>query len=337
MRNLITASSNDIALLLLPNFNAMATMAFLDPLRAANYLSAAPLYRWEFLALDGRTVTASNGLRATSLRSLPKAESTYDLVFVCSSWAPEKHCSRELFSWLRQSAKAGAALGGIDTGAMVLGHAGLLHSCRATVHYEHAAAFQEIFPEVGWSDDLFVIDNNRLTCCGGMASADLALEIIRLQHGIGLANASARYIFHDRLRPASEGQSPKHHQPVGYAAPAQLQQAIIQMERNLEDPLSMGEIARASGLSLRTLERLFRRHTGVSPVRYYQDVRLDRARGMITQTEMSVMEISVACGFSSPDYFSRIYKRRFGLTPSADRVEGRVPFQFRAYPAHAGT
>ncbi len=329
--------SNDIALLLLPNFNAMATMAFIDPLRAANYLSATPLYRWEFLALDGRTVTASNGLRATAVRPLPKAAKAYDLAFVCSSWAPEKHYSKELFSWLRRKAKAGTTLGGIDTGAMVLGHAGLLHGCKATVHYEHAAASRELYPRVNWSDDLFVIDGNRLTSCGGMAAADLALEIIRLQHGIGLANASARYIFHDRLRPASEGQSPKHHQPVGYAAPAQLQQAIIHMERNLEDPLSIGDIARASGLSLRTMERLFRQHTGVSPVRYYQDVRLDRARGMITQTDMSVLEISVACGFSSPDYFSRTYKRRFGLTPSADRVEGRVPFQFRAYPAHAGT
>jgi AraC family carnitine catabolism transcriptional activator len=107
------------------------------------------------------------------------------------------------------------------------------------------------------------------------------------------------------------------------------------MERHLETPRSLAAIATACGLSQRHMERLFREHTGVTPVRYYMDVRLDRARGMITQTEMSVLQVSVACGFASPEYFARVYRRRFGLTPREDRIAGRVPFQFRSYPAHA--
>ena len=212
----------------------------------------------------------------------------------------------------------------------------MLNGRKATVHYEHAAAFRELFPEIAPSDALFVIDANRLTCCGGMASSDLALEIIRAQHGIGLANASARYIFHDRLRTSSEEQSPQHHEPVGYAAPPKLRAAIILMERHLETPRPLPAIAAACGLSQRHMERLFREHTGVTPVKYYMDVRLDRARGMITQTDMSVLQVSVACGFASPEYFARVYRKRFGLMPSADRIAGRVPFQFRSYPAHAG-
>ena len=325
-----------IAVLILPSFNALATMAFLDPFRAANYLSASPLYDWQVVSRDAKPVAASNGFQMTETLPLSQAEGPFDFVFVSASWTPERYRDKRIFNWLRRCARGGAALGALDTGAFVLAFAGLLEGRKAVVHYEHAAAFRELFPENPRTDALFAIDGNRLTCCGGMASSDLALEIIRLQHGIDLANASARYIFHDRLRSSAEEQSPQHHEPVGYAAPRRLRQAIILMERNLETPLSLAEIAEACGLSQRHLARLFREHTGVTPVRYYMDVRLDRARGMITQTELSVLQVSVACGFASPEYFARVYRARFGLTPSADRVAGRVPFQFRAYPAHAG-
>ncbi len=105
------------------------------------------------------------------------------------------------------------------------------------------------------------------------------------------------------------------------------------MERNLENPIPLSEISTITGLSNRQLQRLFGSHTGVTPVRYYLEIRLDRARSMVTQTEMSIMEIAVACGFTSQEYFARVYKERFSLTPSEDRQEGRVPFQFRSFPS----
>ena len=333
----VHAASCRIAVLILPSFNVMATMALIDPFRAANYLSAKPLYSWQAVSLDTQLVTASNGFRIADAQPLSQAEAYFDFVFVSASWTPEKYRDKRIYDWLRRCARAGAALGGLDTGAFILAFAGLLKGRSATVHYEHAAAFRELFPDIQTSDALFVIDSNRLTCCGGMAAGDLALEIIHMQHGIDLANASARYIFHDRLRSSAEVQSPQHHEPVGYAAPRKLREAIVLMERNLETPLPVSAIAATCGLSQRHMERLFRHHADVTPNRYYMDVRLDRARGMITQTEMSVLQVSVACGFASPEYFARVYRRRFGLTPSSDRTEGRVPFQFRSYPAHAGT
>ena len=107
------------------------------------------------------------------------------------------------------------------------------------------------------------------------------------------------------------------------------------MESNLEPPLPLSAIAASVELSQRQLERLFRGHTGVTPVQYYLEVRLDRARGMVTQTELPLLEIAVACGFNSEEYFSRVYRRRFGLAPSKDRRQGRIPFQFRAFPSHS--
>ena len=160
--------------------------------------------------------------------------------------------------------------------------------------------------------------------------------MIRLRDGIDIANAAARYIFHDRLRTGTEGQFPSHHEPVGYAAPGKLRHAIVCMERNLENPLPLADVAREAGLSQRQLERLFRTHTGVTAVQYYLGSRLDRARSLVTQTEMPLLAVAVACGFSSQEYFARAYREHFGLQPSRDRREGRIPFQFRSFPAHRG-
>ena len=323
-----------IAVLLLPFFNAMATMALLDPLRAANYLTGTPQYCWDMISLDGEPVYASNGLQFANTQPLASAGYDYDFVFVSSSWTPEAYQDRPVLNWLRQCARKGVVLGGIDTGAFLLAYAGLLEGVRLTVHYEHIAAFKELFPELDLCDDLYVIDGNRMSCCGGTAASDLALQIIRIDNGIDSANAAARYIFHDRLRAGTEGQFPLHHEPVGHTVSTKLRRAIVCMERHLENPLPLTIIAKESGLSQRQLERLFRAHTGVTPAQYYLEIRLDRARGMVTQTEMPLLAIAIACGFSSQEYFARVYKKRFNLQPSKDRQEGRIPFQFRAFPSH---
>ena len=323
-----------IGLLLLPSFNAMATMAFLDPFRAANYLTGDPTYRWDMITLKGGAISASNGLQVADTMSITQVRHAYDLVIVCSSWTPEAYRDRRLLGWLRQCARQGAVMGGIDTGAFLLAFAGLLDGRSVTVHYEHIAAFKELFPDIAISDRLYTIDGNRISCCGGSAASDLALEIIRLGPGLTMANAAARYIFHDRLRTAAEGQLPLYHEPVGYNAPRKLREAIAAMEQDLETPRSLSAIAQDVDLSQRQLERLFKVHTGITPVQYYLEIRLDRARGMVTQTDLSMLEIAVACGFSSQEYFARTYKTRFGLPPSKDRREGRIPFQFRSFPSH---
>ena len=281
-------------------------------------------------------MVASNGLQVAVNGAFGTLSDAPDFLVVNASWAPERFRGRPLQNGLRRFAKHGSVMCGLDTGAFVLAYAGLLDGHRAAVHYEHIAAFRELFPECSMDESLFVFDRDRLTCCGGLAAADMALEIIRLQQGLELANASSRYVFHERLRPGDEGQLPDTREPVGYAAPIKLREAILIMERNLEQPVPIRDIAKELNISQRQMERLFRSHTGVSPIRYYVDVRLDRARGLITQTELPIAEVAVACGFGTAVQFTRTYKRRFGIAPSRDRIEGRVPFQFRSFPSHAG-
>ena len=107
------------------------------------------------------------------------------------------------------------------------------------------------------------------------------------------------------------------------------------MEQHLENAVPIATLAARTGLSHRQLDRLFRRYVGKSPVAYYRDIRLDRARSLVTQTDMPMSEISMASGFASQVHFSRAYRQRFGLAPRTDRVEGRIPFEFRAWPMHS--
>lgn len=332
----VDRSTFNIGMLVLEGFNALAMNAFIDPFRSANYLRSANLYHWTFLSTGSQQAIASNGITVGGLVPFLEVDREMDMLVVNASWNVERFNQPRLLNWLRAHAQRGTALCGLDTGAFILGYAGLLKDRAAAVHYEHIAAFRELFPDTAMGEDLFVIDGDRLTCCGGGAATDLALEILRLQQGIDIANAAGRYIFHERLRAGQEGQLPETSEPIGYAAPPKLREAIVLMERNLEHLLSIGAVADRVDLSQRQLERLFKAHTGVSPVRYYLDVRLDRARGLVTQTELPIVSISVACGFTSAARFTRAYSDRFGLTPSRDRIEGRVPFQFRSFPSHAG-
>lgn len=317
-----------------PNFNLAATVGFLDPFRASNYLDGSILFQWDLASAAGGDVIASNGIsvRTRALREVRNRPQ--DIVIVSSSWAPESYNGAPLHGALLRWAREGATLGALDTGAFILAEAGLLKGKRATTHYEHIDSLRELYPDAETSEDLFVFDGNRITCCGGAAATDFALHVIRSMHGDSLANAAARYLFHQSLRPQGTSQNPGSVEPLGSTAPNALKQAIKLMEENLEDALSIPQICKRIRLSQRQLDRLFAQFVRKSPVLYYRDIRLDRARSLVTQTDMRLSEIAVACGFSSQAHFSRAYRERFGLAPRTDRVEGRVPFEFRAWPMH---
>lgn len=323
-----------VTIIVTPSFNLAPTIGFLDPLRAANYLEGRALYQWKIVSIEGGLITASNGLAMVTSVIKAVDDATPELLMVSASWTPEAYGKPAMLAALRWHARRGVVMGGIDTGGFLLAAAGLLDGRRATVHYEHLDAFAELYPKVDVREDLYMIDGDRMTCAGGIAATDLALQIIQKRQGPALANAAARYIFHDRLRAPGERQESSGIEPVGASTPKKLRDAIKIMGEHLEEQLTVPEIAGYVGLSQRQLERLFAENTGCSPIRYYRDIRLDRARGLITQTDMPVLEVALACGFSSPEHFSRAYRMRFGVPPREDRVEGRIPFEFRAWPMH---
>ncbi len=323
-----------LVVIVAPSFNMSATMGFIDPFRAANYLDGRSYFKWVFASETGGFCVSSNGAGIETQALGDLGPEPPGIAIVSTSWNPERHLTDRLGSVLRQWERSGATLGALDTGAFVLAQAGLLTGRRATVHYEHIDAFQELYPDTEVVENLFALDGNRITCCGGGASVDFALKIVQGIHGSALANAAARYIFHDRLRGPAAMQQPEGSEPLGALVPANLKTAIQVMEAHLEDPLPIPAICEQVGVSHRQLDRLFATYIKKTPALYYRDIRLDRARGLVTQTELPIAQVAMASGFASQVHFSRAYKDRFGLPPSQDRTEGRVPFEYRAWPMH---
>ncbi|MDW3204277.1 MAG: GlxA family transcriptional regulator [Alphaproteobacteria bacterium] len=320
---------------MVPGFNAAATLSFIDPFRAANYLSGVAHYTWQLFALTADHEKASNGVQL-AVRPLSEVGAFEPGIgVVSSSWTPERFYDSEIvMASIRSWGRRGIRICGIDTGAFLLARAGLLTGGKVATHYEHIDSFQEVYPEITCTEELICAHNAILTCAGGTASTDLALHILERDHGAELANACARYVLHDRIRLPGERQNVTNRVPFGQTTPDALREAIRLMEANLEVPLAIPDIADAIGLSQRQLARLFRSHTKCSPVQYYRNIRLDRGRSLITQTEMSILSVAVACGFESAEYFARAYRDRFRTTPRSDRIEGRIPFEYRAWPMH---
>lgn len=284
----VTMTTINIDLILTKDFNLAAIMTFVDPFRVANYIEGAARFKWRFLSENGETVRASNGTYIKATRLPDKFESRPDYILVSSSWTPEAHISNRMRAYLRFGMTYGFVLGGLDTGAFILANCGPLNGYKATTHYEHLDAMKELYPETEVTDTLWVFDRDRISCCGGMASCEFALHIIQQSFDTALANAAARYIFSQNLRTHNSPQNPQVREPFGKTVPDRLRKAIKVMEDHLETPLSIVEISKSVGLSHRQLNCLFSLHVSKTPSLYYRDIRLDLARGLVTQTSLSM-------------------------------------------------
>ena len=311
--------------LLIPNYSMIAMTAAMEPLRLANRTAGEDLYEWQLLTMDGQMTAASNGILQSPVLAAERAEGL-DTVIVCGGVDVHRHEDRALLAWLRKIDRRGVDLGAICTGGHVLAKAGLLDGHRCTVHWENLDAFTEDFPDIDVTAQLFEIDRNRFTCAGGTAAADMMLHMIAMQHGHELAGEVAEQIVHERIRVHGEHQRMSLPARIGVRHP-KLLQIIERMQQNLEEPLSRSELAREANLSTRQLERLFRKYLNRSPARYYLELRLHKARLLLLQTNMSVMNAALACGFVSASHFTKCYRSFFG----------RTPYRERGLPTQSGT
>ena len=313
-------SPQTVGFLLVPGFALMSYAAAIEPLRAANLLSGRELYRWWHAAPGGKPVLASNGVAIIPDCGTTK-ERDADLVFVCAGGNPATFDDKSTFAWLRRLARKGVTIGGISGGPYVLAKAGLLDERRATLHWEHLPAFREAFPEVTVVPSLFEIDGNRITCSGGISALDMMVALIERDHGRQLAAAVGDWFLHTHIR---EGMGPQRMDlrlRLGIAD-EKLLRVLRRMEGNIEAPQSRAELARIVGVSVRQLERLFRRHLGHGIHRQYSSMRLERARQLLRETTLPVLDVAIATGFSSSSQFARAYKRTFGEPPSRTRLSG---------------
>jgi transcriptional regulator GlxA family with amidase domain len=308
--------------LTLPNYTMIALASAVDALRMANRVTRREAYVWSLATLDGKPASASNGLQMSPTLALEQAGPA-DIVFVVGGVQVEKAVTPGLLAALRRLAQKRVSLGALCTGGYALAKAGLLDKYKAVIHWENMSALREEFPRVEFSDKLFAIDRDRYTCTGGVAPLDLMLHIIREQLGRDIVPLISEQFILDRIRNDQDRQHIPLQARVGLFHENLIEAAAL-MEANIEEPLSLDEIAALVGVSRRQIERLFKRYVGQVPTKYYLDMRLRRARELLLQTAMSIMEIAVACGFQSPPHFSKCYRNLFGHTPSAERQGSRA-------------
>jgi AraC family transcriptional regulator, glycine betaine-responsive activator len=321
------------AFLTLPRYSMIALSNAVEPLRMANKITGQSVYEWSIASLDGQPVSASNGLQLSPTVPLEHA-APYEILFVCGGVDVQAAVSPKVLAALKRLAERRVPLGALCTGGYALAKAGLLDKYRATIHWENLSALREEFPRINLSDQLFSIDRDRFTCSGGVAPLDLMLHLVESKLGARVSQLISEQFIVDRVRNDRDRQYVPLRAQIGVSHESLIRVAQL-MEENIEKPLSLDEIALATHLSRRQIERLFKRHLNCVPKRYYLQMRLRRARELLLQTSMPIIDITTACGFQSPPHFSRCYRAQFGCPPSAERQSR--PAKDVPLPAAQGT
>jgi transcriptional regulator GlxA family with amidase domain len=313
----LDAPGRQFAFLLVDKFSMFSLAAAIDTVRAANRLVGRDFYGWTTVSADGEAVMASNGLPIKidyAIADLP----SFDILFVCAGLTTEFTGKSKVLGALRSFGRRGATLGALSVGPHILAEAGQLKGHRCTIHWESRATFKERFPDIECTGNVYEIDRQRYTCAGGTTSVDLMLEIVRGDFGQNVANQVANQFQHERIRsPGDRQRIGPEHDLTGKSE--KLRKVVEFMADHIDEPLPAAALARHAGLSIRQVERLFLRHLNITPGRYYLRLRLERARELLRQTNMPILDVAIATGFTSHSYFAQCYRLAFGRPPSEER------------------
>ena len=313
-----TQGAKNYIFVLLENFSLLAFSSAIEPLRLANHMSQEKKFFWKLVCVEGPQVTCSNGTIINCGYNLDIPTHRDDVIIICGGTNIKSNITKKLLGWLRKESRKGLSIGGLCTATQVLATAGLLDNKKCTIHWENRDSFLEDFPEHLLTASVYTIDGNRYTAAGGVASADLILHLIGKEFGADLANSVADQMIHTATRTEKDDQRLSIPTRIGVRHP-KLAAVLDLMQRSLEEPDSPSKLASQVGVSTRQLERLFRRYLNRSPKRYYMELRLYKARNLLLQTDMTVINVALACGFSSPSHFSKCYRNHFSNTPYRER------------------
>lgn len=305
-----------VGILVMADTNALSLAASVDPMRAANRRAGRTLFTWRFLTPDGAPVPVTAGFTIAGAALSERGE--MDVLMVVAGFRLTEQATPTILGRLRRIAPRLRAMVGIDGGSWFLALAGLLDGHAATVHWEDLETFADRFPRIDVRRDRYVISGRMVTTGGAAPCLDMMLDLIRARHGAELALRVAGAFLYEPVHGPAVPQQSVPARRLARADPS-LGEAIAIMEGAVEDPPPIAEIARRIGLSQRRLEMLFADHIGISPGRFFRDLRLDEARRMISDTRLPLQDIALRTGFSGQVAFARAFRARFGTTASSFR------------------
>jgi transcriptional regulator GlxA family with amidase domain len=296
----------------------MFNLAVPEMLFAKVEVDGAPGYEVTICSSDAGPVVTTGGLDLQIGRGLDILHSA-DTVLIAGT-GERYEPDRAAVAAVREAAAAGKRIASICSGAFVLAEAGLLDGRSATTYHGLADELRERYPALDLRGDvLYVQDGQFLTASGYAAGIDLCLHIIRTDYGAAVANEVARLALVAPVRPGGQTQFTQTPLPPerGIACADTRGWAM----RNLDKPLTLTDLARHAGVSVRTLTRRFHAESAVSPLQWLLHQRIERAKELLETTTLPMDQVARACGLGTADSLRGHLVRRTGLTPSAYRVQ----------------
>lgn len=309
-----------IGFLVFPGFPMACLTSAIEPLRAANEIAQTEAFTWTVLSETGAPVNASANVVFQPDQALSD-DLDLDYLFLLSSPQGAFEIPRRGNGRLRHLARHGTKIGAVSGGVFPLAASGLMDGRSCSVHWCYISAFQTEFPELQASDDVIVIDRDRLTASGAAAMFDLMLRLIEQRLDSAVMTEVACWFQHPLVRAEGVSQSVPAFKTESLATdtPLPVERAINVFSENLEDPLAISDVAEQVGVSPRQLERAFKQALDQSPLQYYRTLRMNAARQMVLYSRDSLTEIAQAVGYVSSSTLAKHYRAAFGLTPQEER------------------
>ncbi|WP_299191043.1 GlxA family transcriptional regulator [uncultured Litoreibacter sp.] len=320
-----------VGFLIFPGFPMSCLTSIIEPLRAANEIAERETFSWQLISETGSKVTSSAGVIFEPDVAL-SAKLDPAMIFLLSGPLSEFEAPRASNSVLRKLERTGAVLGGISGGVFPLVKSGVMEGYKCSVHWCYEAAFKSEFPEMLASGEVIVTDRRRYTASGAAAAFDLTLQLIEERLGPDIALEVACWFQHPMMRGEGVEQRVPLKPSTDPALPDLVGRAVEMFVERLDEPRSVGDIAKALGVTPRQVERAFKKATGQSPSHYFRALRMNAARQLVLYSKDSMAQVAAAVGFSTTTPFVNHYRDAFGVTPKQDRgrinafrVQGNMP------------
>jgi transcriptional regulator GlxA family with amidase domain len=309
-----------LGFMMFPGFPMACLTQAIEPLRAANEITGRQEFTWTLVAETAASVRSSAAIGFepdVTLQELAGVDHLYLLSPPTAQFADPRRSPARL-RWLDRT---GMVLGAFSGGIFPLARAGLMEGRACSVHWCYEAAFKADFPQIAAREVTILREGRRITASGAGAVFDLMLLLIEERLGRDCMTEVACWFQHPFVRDADASQKV----PVARAGgttdtlPAAIREAIRLFETHVEDPLRIPDVAAAVGLSGRHFERMFKRETGQSPLRYYHQLRLMKARQRVLYSSDTLRDIAAAVGYMTSSPMVRHYTALFGVSPRDER------------------
>ena len=309
-----------LGFLIFPDFPMSCLTSAIEPLRVANEIAGTEVFVWKLISESGDRVKSSALVCFDPDLTLDAAEDLDFLILLSSPLAQfenPKHANGRL----RHLARHGVRMGGVSGGVFPLARSGLLVDSACSVHWCYQAAFEAEFPDLATTDNVILIDRDRLTASGAAAVFDLMLHLVEDRLGASVTTEVACWFQHPLMRgegvrqrtPTSKGES------TADMLPSPVAEAVAIFAEHIAHPLDVAEVAFLVKVSTRQLERSFKKATDQSPSLYYRQLRVNAARQLVLYSKESVSDIANAVGYANATPLVRYYKQAFGLSPQDER------------------